>query len=101
MSDDTIEKAGRAFCDVVVGAIHDKVRSRGGSASLSGSEYYMYPPVIEAFDKAIEAALNVAILAERQRCAEVAKERFSGEAPRSASRNAGIEISRTILAPVT
>lgn len=66
---DAVEKAGRAFCDVVVGAIHDKVRSRGGSASLSGSEYYMYPPAIEAFDKAIEAA----IIAERKRCADTAR----------------------------
>lgn len=61
---ESVERAGRAFCDVVVQSIHEKVRARGSSASMSGSEYYMYPPAIEAFDTAIEAA----ILAERQRC---------------------------------
>lgn len=68
------EKAGRAFCKVVIEAIHKKTRERGGSASMSGSEWWAYPPAIEGFDEAIEAA----ILAERQRCADVAQKEGDG-----------------------
>lgn len=46
----------------------------------------------------IDRMLSRAILAERRRCAEVARDRFSGQPMRTASRSAGIEIARAILA---
>ncbi|MDE3797587.1 hypothetical protein I7G59_09635 [Sinorhizobium meliloti] len=39
-----IKKVAKAICDDNVGRIHAAANARGGSNSMSGSEYYQYPP---------------------------------------------------------
>lgn len=61
ITNEIITAAGRAFCQEVVDEIHRAANARGGSNSMSGSEYYSYPPSIQGFDKAMKAAIDAAI----------------------------------------
>lgn len=72
LTDKIIEQAAIAACKDNVSRIHAEVNARGGSNSMSGSEYYAYPPAgWRDFKASIRAAIETALSAQVQDDSEI------------------------------
>lgn len=66
ITDEMVEAGGKAWHQAVVAAIHRHASASGGSQNISGSEYYLYPPMIQGFDDAIRSALTAALASQKE-----------------------------------